>query len=118
VGVPVGLIMAMVMGAGKNSSEDGIVLVQALLQLVFYAGALFLNIFFVGKFGATPGKMACGLRIVRSDGSKVSYGRATGRAFAEIVSGMVCYIGFIMAAFDDEKRTLHDRMVDTRVIKK
>jgi len=25
--------------------------------------------------------------------------------------------GFIMAGFDDQKRTLHDRICDTRVIK-
>jgi uncharacterized RDD family membrane protein YckC len=30
---------------------------------------------------------------------------------------MILYIGYIMAGFDDEKRTLHDRICDTRVIK-
>jgi uncharacterized RDD family membrane protein YckC len=27
-------------------------------------------------------------------------------------------IGFIMAAFDDERRTLHDRICETRVVRK
>jgi hypothetical protein len=29
---------------------------------------------------------------------------------------LACSIGFIMAGFDDEKRALHDRMCDTRVV--
>jgi uncharacterized RDD family membrane protein YckC len=74
-------------------------------------------VYFVGKFGATPGKMALGLRIVRADGSSLTYGRATGRFFADYLSNLILFIGYIMAAFDDEKRTLHDRICDTRVVK-
>lgn len=72
---------------------------------------------FVGAYGATPGKMLCKIKVVNADGSKVSYGKATGRAFAEYLSVLTCLIGYIIAAFDDEKRTLHDRVCDTRVIK-
>ena len=72
----------------------------------------------MGRFGATPGKMACGLKVVMADGGKVTYLRALGRAFSEILSGIILYIGYIMAGFDDEKRALHDRICDTRVIKK
>ena len=73
--------------------------------------------FFVGRFAATPGKMACGLRIILADGGRVTYMRAFGRFFAEYLSMIILYIGYIMAAFDDEKRTLHDRVCDTRVIR-
>jgi len=76
------------------------------------------NIWFIGRFGATPGKMACGLRVIRADGEPLGYGRATGRYFAEWLCGLTLYIGYIMAAFDDEKRALHDRVCDTRVIYK
>ncbi len=76
------------------------------------------EIVFVGKYGATPGKMSLGIKVVRSDGSPVSYGRATGRMFSTWLSYIIFLIGFIMAAFDDEKRTLHDRICDTRVIYK
>lgn len=72
---------------------------------------------FVGRYGATPGKMACGLKIVYADGSRIGYGRATGRYFAELLSAMIFCVGYIIAAFDDEKRALHDRICDTRVIR-
>jgi uncharacterized RDD family membrane protein YckC len=75
------------------------------------------DVFFVGKFGATPGKMACKLRIVRPDGSRLGYGRAFGRHFAEILSGLIFCIGYFMIISDAEKRALHDRLCDTRVVR-
>jgi uncharacterized RDD family membrane protein YckC len=72
---------------------------------------------FVGKYAATPGKMACKLKVVMSDGDRVSFARAIGRHFAKYISGLILGIGYIMAGFDEQKRTLHDRICDTRVIK-
>ena len=72
---------------------------------------------FVGKYAATPGKMACKLKVVMADSARVSFGRAVGRHFAKYISGLILCIGFLMAGFDDQKRTLHDRICDTRVIK-
>lgn len=73
--------------------------------------------YFLGRFQATPGKMALGLQVARSDGSRITYARGAGRYFAEILSGCpTLFIGYIWAAFDDQKRTLHDFIVDTRVI--
>ena len=69
--------------------------------------------------GATFGKMALGLRIVRFDGTQLSFGRATGRHFAKyMVTPMVpLAIGYIMAAFTNRKRALHDILADTLVIR-
>ena len=74
--------------------------------------------FFIGRFGATLGKMACRLQVVTPEGGRVSYARALGRFFSEIISSMILAIGYIMAAFDDEKRALHDRICSTRVVRK
>jgi uncharacterized RDD family membrane protein YckC len=87
------------------------------LQLFLALAGMAYDVLFVGALGATPGKLALRLRIVRPDGSRISYGRAFGRYFAKIVSALILGIGFIMAAFDDEKRSLHDRICDTRVIR-
>ena len=62
--------------------------------------------------------MACGLIVVRSDMNRLTYGRATGRFFSEMVTGFTLGIGYIIAAFDDERKTVHDMMADTRVIRK
>ncbi len=73
--------------------------------------------FFVGKYGATPGKMACKLKIITPGGGNVSYAKACGRYFSEFVSTMILYIGYLMVLFDDEKRALHDRICNTRVVR-
>lgn len=73
--------------------------------------------FFLSRFAATPGKLALGLKVVRSDGSRLTNGRIVARYFSEILSALILAIGYLMAAFDEERRTLHDRICDTRVIK-
>jgi uncharacterized RDD family membrane protein YckC len=101
-------------GRYLSSSQIAAILMVNILQLAAYVTY---TTFFIGRFGATIGKMACGIKIVTPDGNRVSYMRAFGRYFAEILSGMILLIGYIMAAFDYEKRALHDRICSTRVIK-
>lgn len=74
------------------------------------------EILMIGKYGATLGKMACKVRVVTAEGDKVGYGLATGRYFAKLLSLLTCFVGYIMAFFDDERRALHDRICNTRVI--
>ena len=92
------------------------VTVQGFIMLLQVAIPAVYTTWFLGKHGATPGKMACKLRVVTADGGKISYARALGRHFATWISAMILWIGFLMAAFDSQKRTLHDRICDTRVI--
>ena len=62
--------------------------------------------------------MACQIKVVSDEGEPITYMRALGRHFAEMLSALILMIGYIMAAFDDEKRALHDRICSTRVIRK
>lgn len=72
---------------------------------------------FIGRFGATPGKMVCHLKVVRPDGRPLTYQRALGRFCAKVLNDFTLLIGYIIAGFDDEKRALHDRICDTRVVR-
>ena len=67
--------------------------------------------------GATLGKMAVGLRVVTEQGGRLTFARASGRFFAKIVSAIVLCIGFLMVAFTDRKRGLHDMIASTLVVK-
>ncbi len=90
------------------------VIIMSFLQ---WAVSFTYTTWFIGKFAATPGKMVCGLKVVTAEGEKVTYLRAFARCLGELLSGLILCIGYIMAAFDSEKRTLHDRICSTRVIK-
>ena len=92
--------------------------VMGLAYLLVFAVSILYYVYFVGRRGATPGKKILGLRIVREDGIEpVGYGKAFLRLLGYLVSGMILYIGFIMIAFTDRKKGLHDMMVGTNVIK-
>jgi uncharacterized RDD family membrane protein YckC len=67
---------------------------------------------------ATLGKMAMSLRVTNSEGRRLSFGHATGRFFAKIVSGMIpLALGYIMAGFTAKKQALHDMIAGTLVLK-
>jgi uncharacterized RDD family membrane protein YckC len=76
------------------------------------------EVIMIRYFGATLGKMAVGVKVVRSDGSEISWGISIARYFMKMVSWIILMIGYIMAGFDSEKRALHDRVCDTRVVYK
>lgn len=73
------------------------------------------EILLLGAYGATIGKMVCRIRVVNARGNRISYGRATGRYFAKWISNITLGIGYVIAAFDSEKRALHDHICNTRV---
>ncbi len=105
-------MIGLIDGSGESLMIDIFVQLMNIVVPAIYAT------FFLGRYGATLGKMACGLKVVRPDGGPISYPRALGRYFAEILSGMILGIGYLMAAFDSEKRSLHDRICSTRVVRK
>ncbi len=85
--------------------------------LISYALQITYYVYFISQKGATLGKMLMGVKVVTVSGGPISVGRAFGRYFAQILSGLILGIGFIMAAFDDQKRALHDHICNTRVIR-
>lgn len=81
--------------------------------------AVVYDVIFLSRFGATPGKLAFGLRVVTASNKPLGLMRIVARALLRIVSGMpTLFIGFLIAAFDDQKRSLHDYACGTRVVKK
>lgn len=113
------LFIPSMMEPGENPENMGSFWVLNILMSLFQIILpIIFATWFVGKYGATPGKMACRLKVVTSDGGKVTYMRALGRALAEIISYIILLIGYIMAAFDGQKRALHDHICNTRVVRK
>jgi len=77
---------------------------------------------FVAASGQTIGKMAAGTRVVPADPSVasregVTFGQSTLRAAAYVVSALPLGLGFVPAFAGRDRRALHDRLADTRVVK-
>jgi uncharacterized RDD family membrane protein YckC len=88
----------------------------ALAALLSLGASAYYEAWFLKNKGATPGKMILGLKVIRARGGSFTWGLALGRYFAYVLGGFTLNIGYIMAAWDDEKRALHDRICDTRVV--
>jgi uncharacterized RDD family membrane protein YckC len=91
--------------------------IVGILSLVSMVVNCLYETLFIAKMGSTPGKMAFGMRVVRPDGSRIGMARSFGRYFAKLLSALIIGIGYVVAAFDSEKRALHDMICDTRVVK-
>jgi uncharacterized RDD family membrane protein YckC len=107
------IVIATIAGLFESAQDIGAVLAVYGIQI---ATAVIYETVLIGKYGSTPGKMALQLEVVTAAGGPVSYGLAFGRYFAKWLSYLTLLIGFIIAAFDPEKRALHDRLCNTRVV--
>lgn len=77
----------------------------------------YLPLFHSGGWQATPGKRLCGVYVTRADGDPLSFPHAVGRYLALSLSGLTFGVGFLMAAFHGEKKTLHDIFAGTRAVR-
>lgn len=65
----------------------------------------------------TLGKKALGMVVTNHEGERIGFGRATGRYFAKILSGLILLIGFFMIGWTQRKQGLHDMLAGTLVYK-
>jgi uncharacterized RDD family membrane protein YckC len=65
----------------------------------------------------TLGKRALGVGVSDVYGKRISFGRASGRFFGKLLSGMTFMVGYVMAGFTEKKQALHDIIADCIVVK-
>lgn len=68
------------------------------------------------KWQATPGKLALGLCVTDLFGHRIGFGRASGRFFGKIISGLILNIGYMMAGWTERKQALHDMLAACCVV--
>lgn len=113
--------------AQEFAHEIRFISVGVLVFLLIY------NTLLVRFFGATLGKMALSLRVIKSDGKNPEITQALTRAAipvllqlpSQVLTGngslfsLICLFilsyGYLIALFDPEKKTLYDRAAGTRV---
>ncbi len=121
----------LVIPAGYAPAGFGVRFVAALIDGLilgvfnYFLGGLFGSVVGIAYYvafwamkGQTPGKMAMGLYVISTDGKPLDWGKAIIRYVGYMVSAIILCIGFIMIAFDDSKRGLHDRIASTLVVKR
>ncbi len=127
--VAIGLIfrlgrLGLLARRGRFGPPDAAFMGPVILGL-FFAFAIFIVVrwlYFAGMESsarqATFGKAAMSLRVTDLKGQPLTFGRATGRFFAKIVSGLIpLAIGYVMAGFTEKKQALHDMIASTLVLR-
>ncbi len=72
-----------------------------------------------GEKQATWGKQILRLYVTDLAGNRISFGRASGRFFAKIISGLIPLgLGYIMAGFTERKQALHDMIASCLVLRR
>lgn len=118
---------AMMIGLGSQQamleSEDPSAVFSALWPmlvlmylLVFAVQAAYFAWMHSRPAQATLGKMAVGIKAANADGGRISFGKGILRWLALFLSALPLGIGFLMAAFTERKRALHDMVCDTVVV--
>jgi uncharacterized RDD family membrane protein YckC len=118
---PVGMAMGVFAAVAQRGGDEGAQVASLAMQLIvnvvsIVAGWLYFALFESSSWQGTVGKKVVGIRVADEYGNRLGFGRATGRYFAKIISGMICFIGFIMAAFTEKQQALHDMIAGTLVL--
>lgn len=106
---------SMLSGDPTGSALFGIVFI-GLGLLYFVMAGLYFSLMESSAKQATVGKMALGIKVTDMAGRRLGFGHALGRWVAAALSYLTLWIGFLMAAFTERKRALHDFVADTQVV--
>ena len=114
-GIVVGILPIIVIVIGAAGKHAGVV---ALGYILYFVGGIAYEIYFVGgPTGATLGKRALGIRVIDfNTGGPIGYGRAFLRMIGRVVSGAICYLGYLWMLWDKEKQCWHDKMANDVVV--
>ncbi len=114
--------------SGDGDANGGGIAALIFTTLAWVVLTLVYAPFFMSKWnGATIGKKATGIRVVRTDGAPITFGFAAVREVAvkglliglisNLTLGLGGLLNYLWPLWDSEHRALHDMIVKTRVVR-
>lgn len=113
------IVMLIVAGYDFVSGTASAILLGSVPHFVDQLGYIILPGYFGfwhAAFGKTPGKKFMNLKLVKSDGSKLSPVRLIVRTLLSYLSAFFFGIGFLPIIIHPNKQSIHDMLTDTYVI--
>lgn len=111
-------------GSGEDISDDvaafiGFGFIFGFVGIILLVSWLYFALSESSSWQATPGKKILNLKVTDLSGQPISFGRASGRFFAKIITGMIpLAIGYIMAGFTEKKQAIHDMIASCLVLRR
>jgi len=110
------LLIAMWLKFASAESVGPVALAPILQTLLVW---IYMPALWFSPMQATAGQRICRLRVVDAmDGGRITFMRGLLRVLGMTLSGLILGIGFLMAAFTERKRALHDIIAGTCVVKR
>lgn len=112
------------LGSGEDLSDDaaallGVGFVFGVVGIVLLVSWLYYAFSESSSWQATPGKKILNLYVTDLSGRPISFGRASGRFFAKMITGMIpLAIGYILAGFTEKKQAVHDMIASCLVLRR
>lgn len=97
---------------GPLAAGIAVIVLGVIVLAVIYIRAL-------GRTGQTWGRKIAGVKVVSKEtGQPIGVGRALGRTLFEgVVSGNLCFLGYLWMLWDKDKQTWHDKIVGSVVVR-
>ena len=89
---------------------------QAASVLAFGLGMAY-EVWMLGMYGATVGKMVMRIKVVKENGKKLTYSDALLRTISGFLSAVVFGLGFLWVIWDKKKQGWHDKIAKTVVVR-
>jgi uncharacterized RDD family membrane protein YckC len=109
--------------SGENISDDaatflGLGFLFGFFGIIFLIGWLYFALSESSSWQATLGKKMLNLKVTDLNGQPISFGRASGRYFSKIITGLIpLMIGYILAGFTEKKQAIHDMIASCLVLR-
>ncbi len=111
-------MVGMAGGDDPFASGAGIAMIGLIYVVSIGIPLLYFSWMHSSTHQASLGKMAVGIKVVRTNGERISFWRAFGRYWGMVLSALILLIGYLMAGFTERKQALHDMISDTLVVDK
>ena len=112
IGIFLGIVLIIVGGASEATIQTLGFVLGVIADWLYHA------LFESSGLRASPGKLAIGMVVTDIRSPRISFGQATVRHFAKILSGLTLGVGFLMAGFTERKQALHDSIAECLVVMK
>ena len=98
-------------GLQPTWSDDTDTLLGLFMGWLYFAGTE------SSRLQATLGKWGVGIMVTDSEGKRISFAQASWRYVTKLISWVIFFLGFIVAAFTPRKQAFHDYAANTLVIR-
>jgi uncharacterized RDD family membrane protein YckC len=105
----VGLILGLV-GLGKTAVPSAVGFIIGIAYFVYLWSA--------SGGGQTIGQRALGLRVIKTDGTQLDFGRSLLRYVGLIIASIPIGLGLAWVGWDPQKQGWHDKIAGTYVVKR